>query len=619
MNRNARQDFKVDWENLQRPGFSPDYIQDRSERMDAAYEPADWVATPDGQALLRNNQPLLAYIGGKPAAFTSKDHVFLAGETIEKQLIVINNSRETVTADCTWSLGLPTAVTGAKKVTVKTGDQERIPLKLALPAALAPGKYELSAAVTFGTGETQKDAFTIQVLPPAPSLKMAGIGKIALFDPKGETAKWLKDAQLPCKNVEAGADLAGFDMLIVGKSALTVDGPGPDISRVRDGLKVIVFEQAPDVLEKRFGFRIAEYGLRQVFKRLADHPALAGLETEHLADWRGDATILPPQLKYEINNNVFNGAPTVKWCDITVTRVWRCGCRGNVASVLIEKPARGNFLPILDGGYSLQYSPLMEYREGKGLVLFCQMDVTGRTEADPAAERLACNIVDYVSGWKPAPGRKAVYVGDPAGKAWLEKAGVAAAAYEGGKPAPDQVLVVGPGGGQKPGVADWLKAGSRAVAIGMDEDGAKAVLPGIAMKKAEHIAAFFEPLPLASPLAGVGPADVHNRDPHEFFLVTGGAKALGDGILAEGGGAVLCQMVPWEYDYAKQYNLKRTFRRSSVLVARLLGNMGVAAETPVLERFKSPVTAAKPEKRWLDGLYLDQPEEMDDPYRFFRW
>ena len=23
--------------------------------------------------------------------------------------------------------------------------------------------------------------------------------------------------------------------------------------------------------------------------------------------------------------------------------------------------------------------------------------------------------------------------------------------------------------------------------------------------------------------------------------------------------------------------------------------------------------------RWLDGLYLDQPQEWDDPYRFFRW
>jgi hypothetical protein len=27
----------------------------------------------------------------------------------------------------------------------------------------------------------------------------------------------------------------------------------------------------------------------------------------------------------------------------------------------------------------------------------------------------------------------------------------------------------------------------------------------------------------------------------------------------------------------------------------------------------------KSASRWLDGLYLDQPDESDDPYRFFRW
>ncbi len=181
-----------------------------------------------------------------------------------------------------------------------------------------------------------------------------------------------------CDTVDAKADLAAYEVLIVGKAALTVDGPAPDIGRVRDGLKVLVFEQTPDVLEKRFGFRVAEYGLRNVFRRVPDHPALAGLQTEHLRDWRGEATILPPRLKYELNPK-FNGAPTVTWCGIPVTRAWRCGCRGNVASVLIEKPACGDFLPIVDGGFSLQYSPLMEYREGKGMVLFCQMDVTGRT------------------------------------------------------------------------------------------------------------------------------------------------------------------------------------------------------------------------------------------------
>jgi hypothetical protein len=47
--------------------------------------------------------------------------------------------------------------------------------------------------------------------------------------------------------------------------------------------------------------------------------------------------------------------------------------------------------------------------------------------------------------------------------------------------------------------------------------------------------------------------------------------------------------------------------------------MGVAESTPILARFRSPVEVGKGDRRWLEGLYLDVPEEWDDPYRFFRW
>jgi len=144
-----RKEFKVDWDNLQRPGFSPDYLGDRYERMDLAFKRSDWIPTVAAQALTRNNMPLLAYIAGKPGAFTSQDHNYTPGETVEKQLIVINNSRETVTADCEWSFGLPQAATGRKKVSVPTGNQQRIPLRFELPDGLAPSRYELRAAVRF--------------------------------------------------------------------------------------------------------------------------------------------------------------------------------------------------------------------------------------------------------------------------------------------------------------------------------------------------------------------------------------------------------------------------------------------------------------------------------------
>jgi hypothetical protein len=302
--------------------------------------------------------------------------------------------------------------------------------------------------------------------------------------------------------------------------------------------------------------------------------------------------------------------------------------------VLIEKPARGSFLPIIDGGFGLQYSPLMEYREGKGMVLFCQMDVTGRSEGDPAAEAMLLNAIRYAAAWKPAPVRKALYVGDAAGRQYLEGAGVALGSYGGGTLAADQVLIVGPGGSQQvarsaAAIAPWVKSGGNVLAIGLDQASANAFLPfKVAMKRAEHIAALFPPFGSGSLLAGVSPGDVASRDPREMSLVSGGASIVGDGVLATGQHAnvVFCQLVPWEFDWRKPLvsadapplmNLKRTYRRLSVLMARLLGNMGVAGSTPVLERFARPVQAG--ETRWLDGLYLDQPEEWDDPYRFFRW
>jgi len=572
------------------------------------------------QALVRNNGPLLGYIGGKPGAFTSKDHNFLPGETVRKQLIVINNCRETVTCDCRWTLGLPQPVAGRRTITLPTGEQERIPLTFELPTELPPGEYTLSATFDFSNGEKQEDSFEIHVLTPPHPVRTDR--KIALFDPKGETSAMLSNMGVPFDRVnETNADLDAYDVFIIGKGALSLDMPAPDISRVRDGLKVIVFEQTGKVLEKRFGFRIAEYGLRWVFERVPDHPILAGLGEEHLKNWRGDATILPPRLAYELDYS-----PTVEWCGIRVKRCWRCGNRGNVASALIEKPAAGDFMPILDGGYALQYATLLEYREGSGMVLFCQMDVTGRTESDPAAETLARNILRYVSAWKPSPRRTVVYAGEEGGLVHLRKAAFSPVLYSGQELSAEQVLVVGPGAGRqlaKDGarIGEFVKAGGHVLGVGVSGDEASSFLPfEVKTSPSEHIAAYFEPFGMNSLLAGVSPADVYNRDPRDLPLVTDGLEPVGDGILgyADGANVVLFQLAPWHLDYSgEKMNIKRTFRKASYATARVLANMGADGRTPLLEHISKPV--AEGEQRWLDGLYLDVPEEWDDPYRFFRW
>lgn len=550
-----------------------------------------------------------------------KDHNYQLSQTVEKQIILINNSRATVTFDCQWTWALPMPMSGIAKLTVETGEQKRVPIQCPLPAGLPAGTYDVTLIATPNSGERQKDTFTFHVMPPTPPVKIAG--KIALFDPPGQTAQLLRRLAVPFQTIDATANLSTYDILIVGKSALTLDGAAPDITRVRDGLKVILFEQTAEVLEKRFGFHVEEYGLRQVFKRLPDHPALAGVSTQNLADWRGQATIMPRQLNYKFDKYQ---TPMIEWCGIKVSHPWRRGNYGNVASVLIEKPGRGDFLPIVDGGFSLQYSPLMEYREGRGMILFCQLDVTGRTQADAAGERLARNVLEYVGNYKPAPIRKAQYAGEAAGKAYLDKTGIPVDSYDGGKLGENEVLIVGPGGGQTlaasaPAIAEFLKAGGHVVAIGLDQSDAQFLPFKIATKKTEYITTIFEPFPMTSPLAGVGPADLDNRDPRDLPLINSGGKIVGNGVLctADNANVVFCQLVPWQFEDEKQYNLKRTYRRASYAVVRLLANAGVAGPTPVLARFAGPVAGGTAEQRWLDGLYIDKPEEWDDPYRFFCW
>jgi hypothetical protein len=124
--------------------------------------------------------------------------------------------------------------------------------------------------------------------------------------------------------------------------------------------------------------------------------------------------------------------------------------------------------------------------------------------------------------------------------------------YPGGDLTTDQVLVVGTGGGtqlapHKDAIASWLKAGGHVLAVGLDEADANAFLPfKVSMNQQEHMDSLFEPPGKDSLLAGVGPADGHNRDPRELPLVSGGATAVGNGVLAVGENAnvVFCQLPP---------------------------------------------------------------------------
>ena len=411
------------------------------------------------------------------------------------------------------------------------------------------------------------------------------------------------------------------EILVIGKFALQENEPAPDLSPVHEGLRVIVFEQTAQTLRDRLGFRVNEYGLRRLFPRIPDHPILAGLSEDHLHDWAGEATTTPPRLSADIRPRL---GPVVDWNGIDLPHIWRCGNRGNLASVLIEKPARGDFRPVLDGGFSLQYAPLMEYREGKGLVVFSQLDLTSRTQPDPAAQTLARNLLQYAASWKPAQPRTAVYLGSQLGKSHLESLGLPIAPLADNLSPDNHLLILAPTDASElapraKAIAHFIEQGGHVLGLGLDQTAADALSLHLTLQPREHIAATFAAPPSDSPFVGISPADAFSRSPRPFPIVTAGATPLGDGVLASDPTAklLLDQLPPWQFDYQNQYNLKRTFRRSSFTLTRLLANQNVPLPTPLLDRFHSAPTAA--EHRYLEGLYLDNPEEWDDPYRFFRW
>ncbi len=621
--KTGRTELEADWDNLQRPGFSPDFYEPSpadSMPYSIGTKIEDWEPNVRGAAFRRYNQPLLAYIAGKPERFTGRGHNYASGAVIEKQVIVINDSRRTVECTCEWSVNLRSHPGGVSTVRVTAGENERILVRFRLPRARVNRTYRLRLKATFSTGEVQEDEFSLHVLPARAAAEVKGT--IGLYDPHGQTAKLLDELGVAFDTVQADADLSGYGLLVIGKRALTVDGAAPDLSRVPDGLKVVIFEQTSAVLEQRLGFRVQEWGLRRVFARAPGHPILAGLSDDHLRDWHGEATLVPPSLPL----GDYYSYPMVKWCGFDSPRAGRCGSYGNVSSVMIEKPAAGDFLPLVDGGFHLQYSPLMLYREGKGMVLFCQMDVTGRTDEEPAASRLVANIMEFVGSWSAPVERRAVYGGEAAGLEHLKAAGVAVTAYAGEPLADEHVLVLGPGAGRDlSGHTDqlrrWVERGGRVVALALSQEEAQAVLGlPVQMQVQEHISCRYAPLGPGTALTGVGCGEFMIRDPRNVPLVVGGAQPLGDGVvaLAEGGNVVFCQLAPWHFDYKEFYNTKGAFRHLSFALSRMLGNMGVRLEAPLLRHFAT--APAEGDRRWLDGLYLEEPVlDDDDPYRFFRW
>lgn len=587
---------------LQQPGIVPDRARPDGQYIyDAGGEDA-FAPTALGACFLRWNQPLCAFLGGRTDGhgedgptetsdrrFTEKAHTLLPGGVLRKSLVILNDERRPRLCRYRWALQIPAGPHGEGEVTVSPGGRAFVPLTVPLPETTPPGRALLTAEFDFGNGETQQDQFPLDVLPAAPP---AGPARpVWLLDPDGETGAFLD--RLGVRHRPGTPDGAGVepgDVVVIGEGALAAaalaGAPLPVALRVADGVRLLVLAQDEETLVGRLGFRINVHGLRALYRRAPEHPALAGFEDAHFTHWAGSSRMVPPALDLPA---VEEHDPTWTWCGFRNTRVWRCGTLGSVASIVIEKPSRGDWLPLLDGGFDLQYAPLLETAVGRGRVVFCQLDAVRRTEPEPVAGRLICQLLAYLEKAPPRAARTVFYSGRKQGRDWLAALGVPAQPCPETAAPEEALFVAGPGCGSPPaGLRDSLARGSALLCLGLGPEELRAWLPEGPV--AAETRAAWQPLeePSAAALLGVSSAETHWRTRPTIAALDGPGHPALRAVPAGKGVAVLCQAPPWVFDAEARPYLRTTVRRAEFLLARLLANLGAPFSNPVLDHLAAP-------------------------------
>ncbi len=363
--------------------------------------------------LYRNEmQPLyLTLTGEKDDPFT-RDHNFYGGETVRKQIAVVNDTERSVTVRGTVTLrigGKPEAVFPFRK-TAAQGAIDFQPFEFRLPEV----KVKTKAHLLLEAGG-RKESFALTIFPkPDRQLLTDAAKKVTLGIAKGKSGSIAEKAGLKGVPVDLVKGVPkGIEVLIVERGALVRRTNAKSLSAfLRNGGRILIFEQDDTSL---YSHRANEQRLEHAFLADAQHEAVKGLSSEDLSFWRGRAESVVnekrPSEAFRHNQSVALETPHLT-------------NRNLVAGFALENPSYGSIHPIITGGYDRNYAVVLEARSGKGILIFCQADVSSRYGQDPAATLLADNLLKSVLT-KPEPQIPGVrYTGDESGKQFLARLGI---------------------------------------------------------------------------------------------------------------------------------------------------------------------------------------------------
>ncbi|MFZ2657486.1 MAG: glycoside hydrolase family 2 TIM barrel-domain containing protein [Victivallales bacterium] len=384
-------------------------------------------ANPNFDIYSQANKPLLAYVAGSPR-HTDKTHTYFSKERVEKTVAIVWDGPGECLVEMDWSLldADKTVQSGKLSLKAASGEIKLIPFSFDAPSVDARKDFSLTLKIRQDGKDIEGDSFNITVFPRQDNIKLNS--KTAIIDPTGKSSSWLKAIGVDARNIKAGDSLKDMELLIIGREALKPGDAMPYTpDDIRRGLKVLVLEQKPDVWQG-LGFRTNEAMPRRVFANDTSSPVLKGLSASDLFDWRGSPDLLP-----EEKNQPAETLHAPKWTNTH-----------GISSSVPQIPRVAGFTPILSCEFDMDYSPLLEWRSGRGMVVFSALDFSGRVGVDPAATLLARNLISFMDSVKPVQSRRLCYAGDDAGLALLKKLGVEPGKSTLDKPL-ESILIIGGG------------------------------------------------------------------------------------------------------------------------------------------------------------------------------
>ncbi len=517
-------------------------------------------------ALKEINGPTLAWIAGSAGAYTAKDHHFRPGQKIDKQIVLINDTRQPQNFTAAW-----TATVDGKEVdqgqmqgSLAISEIRFIPFQVIAPARESGGKADGQITLTATIGDaTHRDTFAFRVFGEDQS----GTGQIIVVDPNGMTSKMLANLGYATRawNGEAAP------LVVVGRNALKDDVAVAARLEpyVRAGGRALICAQDPEWMTRALGWRVCPKVARRVFP--VDSPVARGIDADDLRDWTGNSTLIEAYPEY-VGDYLRGNERDQPYAG------WHWGNRGGVSSAAIEKPHRSGWRPLLECEFDLAYTPLMELDYGQGRLLVCTLDLEDHVALDPAARRMAGRIMDYAAHAPlSATAQKIVYIGGAAGAAWLDKIGVSyqqSATLD----ASAGLLLIGPDAAiDSAALNAYLEKGSRAFFLPCSQ--AQGWL-GTSLKPAAAQFAGSLSAPDWPEARGLSASDLRWRCYLDTppWLLSDGAEVGADGLIGRKvvgkGVAIFCQVDPDRFQADEKTYFRYTRWRATRAVAQLLANLG---------------------------------------------